>query len=570
MKRTTHSAKAFFKQIRSDIENGQFDNLATYSFDKPVHFNWVEDIFYPLNVAENPNGNALIWRHNEQEKHYTFEGIYQQTNQFLNFLSKQGIEKGDRIYTQLPLVPANWIATLAAIKGGFVMIPAATTLTEKDIAYRFETLFPEVVIADAHNAPKIEAAEQLLNKTVKVKLIVGENRPDWFPFDLILDEATTAKAANTAADDHLFYFFTSGTTGLPKVVVHTQFTYPFGHLTTASWIGMRPGDIHYNISAPGWAKFAWSSFFAPWNMGATIFANQVDKFDAKEQLQTIEKYGITTFCAPPTVLRMLILEDFSPYQFKFRQCVAAGEPLNPEIIEKWKQGTGILIRDGFGQTETTCLVANMPDAPVKYGSMGKPTFLYGVVIADENGVELPPLEEGNICVKMANQQPNGVFLEYMGDPDRMAQSFKHGLYYTGDKAYKDEDGYIWFVGRDDDVIKASDYRIGPFEVESILIEHESVVEAAVVASPHELRGYSVKAFVIVAEGHTAGLELAERLFEFCEKNLATYKIPRIIEFTPTLPKTISGKIRRVELRANEAVSKHNKEAREWEFFHQKY
>lgn len=562
--------KKFFNQVRSDIANDKFDTLATYALRKPQYFNWLEDVFYAQDVKSNPEGIALIWRYNNQEKHYTFKGIYEETNQFLNFLRKHGIEKGNRIYTQLPLVPANWISTLAAIKGGLTLIPAATTLTAKDIAYRFETLFPEVAITDKTNAAKIEAAELMLNKTIKIKIIVDEAREGWHHIDEIFAENKIAESAKTSSDDHLFYFFTSGTTGLPKIVTHTQFTYPFGHLSTASWIGLRAGDIHYNISAPGWAKFAWSSFFAPWNMGATIFANQVDRFDAKEQLQTIEKYGITTFCAPPTVLRMLIQEDLSAYKFKFRQCVAAGEPLNPEIIEKWKNGTGTLIRDGYGQTETTCLVANLPDATVKYGSMGKPTFLYDIVIADDEGHEQPPLEEGNICVKMSDHKENGVFIEYLGDTDRMKQVFKHGLYYTGDKAYKDEDGFIWFVGRDDDVIKASDYRIGPFEVESVLIEHASVVEAAVVASPHELRGYSVKAFIILSEGHEPSKDLAQALFEFCEQNLAIYKIPRIIEFTETLPKTISGKIRRIELRANEAVSKQNKETKASEFFHHKY
>jgi acyl-coenzyme A synthetase/AMP-(fatty) acid ligase len=562
--------KSVYNQFRSDLAQGKWDALTNLNLQKPKNFNWVKDIFYPLNVQANPQGNALIWRYKEQEKFYSFREIYHASNQFLNFLRKHDIQKSNRIYTQLPLVPANWISTLAAIKGGFVLIPAATTLTAKDIAYRFETLFPEVAIADKDNASKIEAAEILLNKTISVKIIVDEPREGWHHIDEIFKEKTVAKTALTQSDDHLFYFFTSGTTGLPKIVTHTQFTYPFGHLTTAAWVGMSSGDVHYNISAPGWAKFAWSSFFAPWNMGATIFANQVDKFDAKEQLQTIEKYGITTFCAPPTVLRMLIQEDLTVYKFKFKQCVAAGEPLNPEIIEKWKQGTGILIRDGYGQTETTCLVANLPNAVVKYGSMGKPTFLYDIVIADDDGKELPPLEEGNICVKMDAKKSNGVFLEYLGDAERMKSVFKHNLYYTGDKAYKDEDGFVWFVGRDDDVIKASDYRIGPFEVESVLIEHEAVVEAAVVASPHDLRGYSVKAFIILKNGFNPNKDLAETLFNFCETQLAKYKMPRIIEFTAALPKTISGKIRRVELRANEAVRKNKNEANHFEFFHSKY
>ncbi|WP_349771386.1 AMP-binding protein [Haliscomenobacter sp.] len=562
--------KDFFSKVREDVSKEQFDNLAGLIVHKPEYFNWVMDIFYDLNVKKHPSSTALIWRHYAEEKRYTFEGIYSAANQFLNFLRKHGIQKGSCIYTQLPLDPANWISTLAAIKGGLILIPAAINLIEKDIAYRFNTIFPEVVITDLANAEKIEVAEKILDKTVKVKILVDGERAGWHWIETIQHEDQTAEAAQTLADDHLFYFFTSGTTGLPKIVTHTHFTYPFGHLATASWIGMRHGDIHYNISAPGWAKFAWSSFFAPWNMGATIFANQVDKFEAKEQLKTIEQYGITTFCAPPTVLRMVILEDLSSYHFKFRQCVAAGEPLNAEIIEKWQQGTGIVIRDGYGQTETTCLVANLPGAKIKYGSMGKPTFLYKVIIANDEGIEQPTFEEGNICIKMDGQKANGVFIDYLGEPERKAQVFKHGLYYTGDKAYQDEEGYIWFVGRDDDVIKASDFRIGPFEVESVLIEHESVVETAVVASPHPLRGFAVKAFVLLRAGEMGSQDLAEALFAHCENNLAAYKIPRIIEFVEALPKTISGKIRRVELRAGEAERKSKQQVGAAEFFHKKY
>jgi acetyl-CoA synthetase len=284
----------------------------------------------------------------------------------------------------------------------------------------------------------------------------------------------------------------------------------------------------------------------------------------------MEKYGVTTFCAPPTVLRLMIQEDLSSYKLQIRQCVAAGEPLNPEIIEKWHQGTGLIIRDGYGQTESTVLAGNMPGMTLKYGSMGKQTFLYELIISDDNGIEMPILEEGNLCVKMNTKKENGVFTGYFGEPERNIKVFRNNLYYTGDKAYKDEDGFIWFVGRDDDVIKASDYRIGPFEVESVLIEHDSVVEAAVVGSPHEIRGFAVKAFILLRSEEKPCKALAEELFEFCNKNLATYKIPRIIEFVESLPKTISGKIRRVELRASEEYSKSKKEIRTNEYFHSKY
>jgi len=354
---------------------------------------------------------------------------------------------------------------------------------------------------------------------------------------------------------------------MPKVVTHTHFSYPFGHLTTASWIGLKKDDIHYNISQPGWAKFAWSSFFAPWSVGATVFAfYQTTRFNAKEHLSMLEKYKITTFCAPPTALRMLILEDLKSYSFALKECVAAGEPLNPEIIDAWKKGTGLILRDGYGQTESTCLIGNLPGDKLKYGSMGKPTFLYDIVIADDEGNQLPANEEGNITVRTNVQKPNGLFAEYFGDPEKKKDVFKHDLYYTGDKAYIDGDSYIWFVGRDDDVIKTSDYRVGPFEVESILLEHESVVESAVVGSPHAIKSSVVKAFVVLNSAYSPNQNTADEIFAFAKKNLAFYKTPRIIEFVTELPKTISGKIRRVELRANEAQKKLQQQKGEYEYY----
>ena len=560
----------FYTQVRTAVTNERFDILPTLQLDKPEYFNWVMDVFFEMNVKKYPDSIALIWCYNEKEKRYTFESIYNEANQFLNFLRAHGIEKGDCIYSQIPLDPANWISLLAAIKGGLILIPSSTGLTESDIAYRFKTIFPEVVISDLANAGKIDAAEKSLNKSIQLKIVVDGDADGWHNINEIYNEEKTANAAPTRSDDNLFYFFTSGTTGLPKIVTHTHLTLPLGHLTTTAWIGLRYGDIHYNVSAPGWAKFAYSSFFAPWNMGVTILGNQVDKFIAKEQLEAMEKYGVTTFCAPPTVMRLMIQEDLSIYTFKLRHCVAGGEPLNPEIIEKWKQGTGLVIRDGYGQTESSILCVNMPGTIIKYGSMGKPTFLYDIIIANDEGLEMPPLEEGNICIKMNGEKANGIFTGYLGEPERNNKVFKHQLYYTGDKAYKDKDGYIWFVGRDDDVIKASDYRIGPFEVESALIEHHAVVEAAVVSSPHEIRGSAVKAFVLLRQGETACKQLADELFAYCDNHLASYKIPRVIEFVETLPKTISGKIRRVELRAAEANSKTKKEIREQEYFHMKY
>lgn len=467
----------------------------------------------------------------------------------------------------MSLLPENWLTILVSIKGGFRLIPAATILSVHDIVYRFGKLMPQAVVADLDNAIKIDEAEIMAGKSVTLKIIVNATRNGWISFNKVYEEEKKAIAADTNADDPLFLFFTSGTTGMPKVVTHTHLSYPFGHLTTAAWIGLKKTDVHYNISQPGWAKFAWSSFFAAWSTGATVFAfNQKGRFNAAEQLALIQQHKITTFCAPPTALRMLILEDLKSYSFSLRECVAAGEPLNPEIIETWKKGTGLILRDGYGQTESTCLVANLPGSKIKLGSMGQPTFLYDIIIADDEGNELPANEEGNITVKTNTEKPNGIFSEYFGDPEKKKKVFKHNLYYTGDKAYKDHDGYIWFIGRDDDVIKTSDYRVGPFEVESVLLEHESVIESAVVGSPHPVKGFVVKAFIILNESCTPGPQLAEEVIAFARKNLAAYKSPRIIEFVTGLPKTISGKIRRIELRANEVQRKASQQHAEHEYF----
>src|SRR5690554_5485508 len=365
-------------------------------------------------------------------------------NQFLNLMRKHGIEKGDKMFIQLPLLAPNWYSYLAGIKGGVVIIPAATSLEVRDLEFRFKSVLPQVALADSANAGKIDEAEKNIGQTIKLKIITEGQRAGWISIDNIFSEPTESLGAETNSDDDLFYFFTSGTTGMPKIVVHTHFGYPTGHLTTSSWIGLQRGDVHYNISQPGWAKFSWSSFFGPWNVGATILGYHIDRFVAKEQLQTIQDFKVNTFCSPPTSLRMLIQEDLNSYNFSLRECVAAGEPLNPEIIEVWKKATGILIRDGYGQTEATALVGNLPGKPVKFGSMGKPTFLYDVVIADDEGKEVETSEEGNICLKHDINRITGVFKTYLIDKERNDAVFKHGLYYTGDKAYKDEEGYFWF------------------------------------------------------------------------------------------------------------------------------
>lgn len=549
------------------IANKQFAELKTLNIAKPDKFNWVKEVFENIHVKDHPDMPALTWTDSVQTKNFSFKDLQEHCDQFLNFLRRKGLNQQDVIFSQMPLLPENWLTVLVSIKGGYRLVPAATMLSVHDIVYRFAKLMPAAVIADPESAAKIDEAEVLAGKSVALKIVVNGLRDGWIPFDQIKEEQTTADAADTHPDDPLFLFFTSGTTGMPKVVAHTHLSYPLGHLTTAAWIGLQQGDVHYNISQPGWAKFAWSSFFAPWSIGATVFAfYQTGRFNAVEHLNMLEKYKVTTFCAPPTALRMMILENLRSWSFSLRECAAAGEPLNPEIIETWKKGTGLTLRDGYGQTESTCLLANLPGDKIKYGSMGKPTFLYDIIIADDNGNELPANQEGNIAVRTNTGKPNGLFLEYVGDPEKKKTVFKGDLYYTGDKAYKDEDGYTWFVGRDDDVIKASDYRVGPFEVESILLEHESVVESAVVGSPHAVKGFVVKAFIILNAGYDPDQKSADEIFAFAKKNLAVYKIPRIFEFVHELPKTISGKIRRVELRAHEAQRKAQQQKGQYEYY----
>lgn len=560
--------KELYKKVADHIANKDFDALYQLSISAPEKFNWVRDVFEAINVTEHSNDRALVWTDGVATKSYTFLQLSKETNCLLNFLRRHSVQKQDVLLFQLALLPANWLAVLAGIKGGYRIVPAATILGVHDLVYRFGKLLPKVVICDMDNAPKIDEAEQLSGNNILLKILVDGTREGWVALDNIYMESDEAEAADTRSDDALFLYFTSGTTGMPKVVIHTHLSYPLGHLTTTSWIGLMRGDLHFNISQPGWAKFAWSSFFAPWNVGATIFAYHPNgRFNAKDYLSIMQQHKVTTFCAPPTVLRMLIQEDLSAYKLSTRECVAAGEPLNPEVIEIWKKGTGLTLRDGYGQTESTCMVANLLDAPIKFGSMGKPTFLYNIVIADDDGNELPVQEEGNITVRTTTAKPNGIFKEYFEDAEKMKAVFKHGLYYTGDKAYKDEDGYIWFVGRDDDVIKSSDYRVGPFEVESMLLEHNAVMESAVVGSPHPVKGYEIKAYIILAQDRVPSAELAEKLFAFARKNLAPYKMPRIIEFVTELPKTISGKIRRVELRAKEAENKAKQIKPEHEYYY---
>lgn len=487
------------------------------------------------------------------QKH-TFWELSRLSNKFANVLMKYGAKKGDKILVLLPRIPEWYIAVLGATKAGAIFMPTPTLSLAKDIEYRVNSSGATIAITNIENASKIEEAKPAC-PGLKTLFIVGGKKDGWISFEEEMEAAPAKieKRIRTKSDDTLLIYFTSGTEGYPKMVPHTH-AYPLGHIITARYVlDLKPTDIHWTIADTGWAKTAWGKLFGQWIVGSTVVQyNQKGKFDAKITLDILQNFGITTFCAPPTVYRMLILEDLKKWDLSnLRHCGSAGEPLNPEVIKAWLDGTGLKIYDFYGQTETVCVLANFPCVPVREGSMGKPTPGHYVGIVDDDGNELPAGEEGHIAIKVKPVHPPGIFKGYLNRPEANQEVFRGDWYYTGDKAYKDSDGYFWFVGRADDVIKASGYRIGPFEVESALIEHPAVQESAVIGKPDPIRGEIVKAFVILKPGYEPSEALITELQEHVKKTTAPYKYPREIEFVKELPKTISGKIKRKELRKME-------------------
>ncbi len=552
-------ARAFFEKLNA--------------MDLPEYFNWAEEIFDGLHVRERGDKTALIWVDlaGKDRKTYTYREFAANGNRCLNKLRGAGADKGDNMYMMVPIVPETWFASYACIKGGLVAVPTATTMTLREMEFRFETYPPNCIIADESYTDIIDEALAKTGKQPKIKLVRG-TKPGWISYSVLADESAEAAGAKTRSTDMLFCFFTSGTTGLPKRVGHTAVSYPVGHLSTSVMAGVRTDDIHHNLGAPGWAKWAWSSFFAPLNVGATASGFNFTVLDGMKYLDAIVSNKISVFCAPPTAWRMFINQDTSQFDFSgLRQSIGAGEPLNPEVISKWKKLTGTEIRDFYGQTESTAMIGNAPwmQGKMRSGSFGRPSFMYDVALVDDNGKELTvPNEPGHIAVRLDRWRSIGLFTEYIGNPEKMAGVFINNYYYTGDRASIDEDGYWWFVGRSDDVIKSSDFRIGPFEVESALMEHDAVAETAVVGVPDEKRHQLVKAFVILKQGRTPSRELALDLFRHTINILAKFKIPRIIEFVPEVPKTLSGKIRRVELREQEiSRMKADKTTQNQEYFY---
>ena len=510
-------------------------------------FNWALDHFDAMARDPARADAPALWIVGEDgsEVKRSFRELSRRSAQVANHLRALGVRRGDRVLLMLGNELALWETMLAAMKLGAVLIPATALLTTEDLRDRMERGDVRHVVTASAQTDKFAPLPGDYTR-----ISIGEAQPGWQRFE---DAAAAPSAFTpdgpTRASDPLLLYFTSGTTSKPKLVLHTHQSYPVGHLSTMYWIGLRPGDVHLNISSPGWAKHAWSCFFAPWNAGACVFIYNTARFNAAGLLAVLERCRVSSLCAPPTVWRMMVQEDLGAYRGRLalRELIGAGEPLNPEIIEQVRAAWDLTVRDGYGQTETTAQIGNAPGQPLKPGSMGRPLPGYRIALIDADGKEA---DEGEVCIVLA-ERPLGLMVGYQDSAEKTADAMRDGYYHTGDVAARDAEGYITFVGRADDVFKASDYRISPFELESALIEHEAVAEVAVVPSPDPLRLAVPKAYLILTAGQTPDRALAEAILGFARKQLAPYKRVRRIEFVTELPKTISGKIRRVQLRAQE-------------------
>jgi acetyl-CoA synthetase len=549
-------ARDFLLAHRTDYETARRD----FRWPRLDQFNWAIDYFDEM---ARGNDRVALWVVDEGggETKLSFAEMSRRSNQVANFLRARGVRRGDPVLLMLGNVVPLWEVMLACMKLGAVIIPATTLLTTEDLRDRFDRGGVRHVIVGLADAGKFDALPGDYGR-----IVVGGARAGWTSFD----EARGASAefrpdGPTGAEDPLLLYFTSGTTAKPKLVSHTHQSYPVGHLSTMYWIGLMPGDVHFNVSSPGWAKHAWSNVFAPWNAGATVFIYNYARFNAKATLGVLVRCGVTSLCAPPTVWRILIQEDLASYPVKLRELVGAGEPLNPEVIEQVKKAWGIVIRDGYGQTETTAQIANSPGQPVKAGSMGRPMPGYRVALLDDDD---RPAKEGEICLAL-DPRPTGLMTGYKDDPAKTAQLMRNGHYHCGDVASVDDEGYFTYVGRRDDVFKSSDYRISPFELESALIEHEAVAEAAVVPSPDPRRMTVPKAFIVLRDGYEPSREMALSIFRHIRAVLAPYKRIRRIEIAE-LPKTISGKIRRSELSRTEKEHRLSPDRGPQEFFEEDF
>ncbi|MCX7921529.1 MAG: AMP-binding protein [Clostridia bacterium] len=538
--------------------NSYEDFVQNFKINVPENFNFAYDIVDEI-AKNTPDKTAIVWcDENGDEAAFTFGDLKRYSDKAANFFRSVGIKRGDPVMLVLKRRYEFWFSILALHKLGAICIPATHLLTTKDIVYRNNAADIKMIVCVAEEEVIQHVEESMASSpSLKVKALVGGSKDGWYDFNSELQNAPedftrpTGDEASTN-DDILLLYFTSGTTGMPKMVRH-DFTYPLGHILTAKyWQNVQDGGLHLTVADTGWAKAVWGKIYGQWICGAAVFVYDYNKFVPKDMLSVITKHGVTSFCAPPTVYRFFIKEDLSKYDFsKLKYCAIAGEPLNPEVYNQFLKATDLKLMEGYGQTECTVTLGTFPWMEPKPGSMGKPAPGYNIDLLNEDGNSCEVGEEGQIAIRTDKRKPVGMFGGYYRD-ERLTQKVWHdGVYYTGDMAWRDEDGYYWFVGRADDVIKSSGYRIGPFEVESALLEHPAVLECAITAVPDPDRGQIVKATVVLAKNYTASDNLVIELQEHVKKVTAPYKYPRIIEFVTELPKTISGKIRRVEIRDND-------------------
>ena len=539
---TFKDARAFLLTHRTDYDAA----VKGFRWPDPVSFNWALD-WFDAELAHDPESRdrPALWIVDQglKETKLSFATLSRRSNQVANFLRAQGVQRGDHLLLLLGNVVPLWETMLAAMKLGVVVIPATTLLTADELRDRLDRGRAKVVVAAQDQVAKF--AKLRSDRLVRIVVGATSSHEGWLPFEQAAGTSETfVPDGPTGADDPILLYFTSGTTAKPKLVRHSQRSYPVGALSTMFWLGLKPGDVHLNISSPGWAKHAWSCLFAPWNAGATVFVVNQPRFDAKALLATIGRCGVTTLCAPPTVWRLFIQERLADFTVSLREVCGAGEPLNPEVIDQVRAAWGLTIRDGYGQTETTALAGNSPGQTVMVGSMGRPLPGYRVEITDIDG---NPAKEGEVTLVLGADRPAGLMQGYQGDDGRLTGA-DGARYRSGDVVFVDDDGYLTFVGRSDDVFKSSDYRISPFELESVLLEHEQVAEAAVVPSPDPIRLAVPKAYVLLVGSAERSRDTALSIFEHLHQRLAPFKRIRRIELVTELPKTISGKIRRVQLR----------------------
>ena len=534
------------KYIKEELNSD--GTLKAISFDAPKNFNFAYDVVDEFAKTE-PSRKAMIWVADDgSDRIFTFKDISLLSNQVANFFTDMGVKRGDRVMLILRRHYEFWLSIVALHKIGAIAIPATDQLKKKDVVYRIEKAGVTTIVCTADGTISGEVEKAASEKSVK-NLIIAGNKDGWTSFSKAYEYPTEFERRETDIDDIMLMYFTSGTTSYPKMAAHT-FSYALAHFVTAKWWHcVRKDGIHFTVAETGWGKAVWGKLYGQWLCGACVFTFDFSKFDQDRVLRMIEKYKVTTFCAPPTIYRFLIKADLSHYDLSsLVYATTAGEAVNPEVVTRFKEATGLTLMEGFGQTETTLTVANLKGMTPKLGSMGKPTPQYKLGLLNSDGTMTPNGEVGEICIDISEGRPFGLFKEYYLSPDITAEAMHDGYYHTGDMAWRDEDGYLYYVGRTDDLIKSSGYRIGPFEIESVLMEHPSVLECAVTGAPDPVRGQVVKATIVLAKGFVASDELKKEIQTYVKNATAPYKYPRIIDFVEELPKTISGKIKRTELR----------------------